>query len=268
METPRMRALRELKNQMPVANQQVANQYKAANDIAFQQTIAGAPTNIQGNQASAVIGGQQAQQLGAAQVQQAQNNTQLNQQLGQHTISEGNLQHQTQLRTQQRDARDQEFQGAERLSAISHDAKVEIFDRRMDLLNNQQQRRYLDQRQLADYALLNAASDEEARNYSQQVQLAQRAKQQVMKAAYDTIRQELDQANKFGEKEKANELEDYLRELQKQAKADQDRKEAEAGLLTGILGTGFSIFGAFFGQAEAGEKIGTAAGQGINALRS
>ena len=140
METARTRALRQLKNQMPVANQQIANQYKAANDLAFQQSIAGAPQGVAGNQASAIIGGQQAQQLGQQQVQQHQNNTQLAQQAASQTLADGNLQHQTQLREQQRNARDQEFQGQQRLAALSQEAKAEVFDRRIELLNDQQQR--------------------------------------------------------------------------------------------------------------------------------
>lgn len=252
---------------MPVANQNIAKQYKSANDFLLTQQVAQTPTNVSTSQAVGQIAGQQATQAGQQTVQLNAQQTQQGQQLATAALSEQNITNQVNNREAQRVTRDQEFEGEQRLSAISEEARQELFDGRKSLTTESQNFRFLNQRQLADWAIAKGISDEQFRDYQQAEQQAYERKNQMMQTAYNLLRQQLDQAYKSKDVKLQRETEQYLRNLDIQAKEDAESKQQFATVVSGVLKVVGAVGGSFAGPtgATTGAAIGGAIGSGIAA---
>lgn len=267
METPITRALQGLQMNMPVANQQIANQRKAASTIAMQQLGNQAIKQpMPAAQAATAIAAPVAQQAGQQQIQQAANTAQTVNQIAQVNQQEVATANAANTTTQQRSIQDTQFRGEQALARLSESAKRELFDERMKLITEQNTNKFLNEKHLLDLALLKGVNDEKFRDYQQTLEQATQRKLQIMEMAYKRIEMEMEQAHNRGEQELEQELKQKLTEL-KAASDLESRKRANRGaawgaVIQGVLTIGGALAGSVLGPAgaAAGGQAGSAVG--------
>lgn len=292
--------LGQLSQQIPVANQRLAAQQKAARDIQLQQMVRQAQP-VQATPAIAEQAGTAvAQQAGQQQVQavgaQAQAQDQIAA-LGQQVQA---VENQARVGDLQAGLRDQQITDAERFAQVSEQAKAEMFDSRRKFAQNELGRKFDNERQLADYAKLRARSDEDWKSYTQSMDQLSRRKSQMLGAAQGRIEQQLvqqqteleqlrDQISQRGirENERAAKVATYEQKLGqyqrlRQAKVDLSRslgkEQAKAGnrqmqyqamgsvagaVIGGVVGSVVPVVG-----TAAGAMAGSAIGGGLGSLAS
>jgi hypothetical protein len=263
-ETSRMRALKSLANQLPVANQRIAQQQKAAQDIQVQQAVRKAPTQAITSTAQDT-GAAVAQQAGEQQVSRAQNLVQQQQKVGQLGIGEQSLATEQKVSDQQSGAKESAMGNVQRLAALDESAKRQIYDRQMQFERDENGRTLFNERQLADYARSKAQSDEEYKNYAQKAQQLSDRKLQAMETAYQKVQQDLEfkyqQAKQSGDQENILKIEkkkeDVRKEMQ-QIRTDTANNKA-------MWVAGGTIVGAVVGAVVTSESGGWGAVPGAAA---
>jgi hypothetical protein len=187
-----MSALKQLSSQIPIANQQVANQQNAARQMQVQAAVKAAP--VGGNTTQA------AQDTGAAVAQQAGQQLNQNTEAAQTAVSKvANIglqnqqqQGQQQVADAQAGAKDSQMAGVQKLAQLSEQAKKEMYDSRRQFAQDQLGQKFTNERQLADYATLQAKSQEDLKDYAQQTQQLYERKSQMLQAAQDKITDQLE----------------------------------------------------------------------------
>ena len=265
--TNRLKAIQALKDQMPVANQQLAKQYRSANDFLLQQQVSQAPSQAPTNQASAQIAGQQATQAGQQTAQLNQLQSEQGQQLAGAAVSEQNIVNQTSNRDAQRVNREADFAGQQRLAALGEDVRQELHDSRQTIVNDQQNFRFFNQRQLADWAIARGISDEQFRDYQQAEQQAVQRKLEMLDHAQAVIRQELQNESTLNNQNKQQELQIHLQNLQKKQQETLAKKQQFARVVSGVLGVVGAGAGAIAG-GPGGAAIGASIGSGAGSAAS
>lgn len=192
-ESPRLRALRNLSNQLPAGNAQVAAGQQAARDIQLQaaarQMKPGQATVPAAQQAGAAL---QAN-AGTQAVQAAQQNLQAQGQIAQTGLAEQQQAAKSQAASNALSLEGQNQDQISRFSQLSAAAKKEMFDDRVQFTRDEQGRALLDERKLADYARGKAQSDEEFRDYAQKSDQLSRRKLAMMNAVQGKIEQQMKQ---------------------------------------------------------------------------
>ena len=267
-QTERQTALQKLAQNMPVANQRVATGIQAARDLQLQQAVAGAgavPAGVQSaaaQQIGAATSAQAGQQLVAAAGREAERQVQIGQ-LGQaETARVADLR----LGRQNVASQAEQTQLANRLAAVDEQAKQEIFDRRFQFNQDEAGRKFMNDRQLADWAVLKAKSEEEFRNYEQQVDQATRRRLALMEVAQKRILQELEQGYKSGKQKldqaQARRLRQAAEDMRKRIAREKERAAKRKAIFT-VAG---AVVGAGIGAAVTlGNPAGAMAGAQIGA---
>lgn len=223
-QSPRLKALQNLSNALPVANSRVAQGQQAARDIQLQQAVKAAPQGQNTTQAAQQTGAAAAQQAGQENVQRAQNMIQQQGQIGQLALGEQSQANQQNLAGQQLAAGEQQMNNVQRLAAISENAKQELYDKQMKFDKDEAGRTLFNEMQLLDYAKANAQTDEQYKNYAQEAQQLSNRNMQFMEAAFNKVMEDLNYQQKLAEQAKDNTA---MMEIQAAKAAMQDRMNGE-----------------------------------------
>ena len=256
-----MALINALANSMPVANQKLQNQRKAAADLQLQQAVAAAPAAAPVQPSAAALGGASAQAIGTKQVAAAQQNVQQQANLGATAIADKAAQIQNNLTSVKQGIQQQQLGAEERFGNLSMQAKQQMFDSRKQFAMDENGRKFLNERQLLDYARASGIKDEQFRNYAASAEQAHRRNLQTLDVADQKIKAALKQAFATNEQGKNQEL---IRELS-QRKADMEKRiadaKANAANNRGMWVAAGTVAGAVVGSIVPG--AGTAAGAAI-----
>jgi hypothetical protein len=248
--TPRLQALQNLSGQLPVANQKVAAGQAAARDLQLQQSLSKLPQGA-APATAAQIGAGQAAAAGQDQLKSASNQIQQQGQIGEMGIKEQAIQNQASVANQQASNRQLEMDNSKSLAEVDEKAKQELFDKQIQFRKDEAGRTVFNERQLADYAKLNAKSDEEYKSYAQKAELANRNIEEDLRQKYQIAKQRNDQASQR-----------KIEQMQLDMKKAIAKKKADAANKAAIWTTGGTIIGGAIG-AVAGGPAGAAAGASV-----
>ncbi len=196
-DTPRMSALKQLSASLPVANQRVATQQRAARDLQLQQAVQQATPAGATTQAAQNTGTAMAAQAGAQQVANTQQGIQQQgqvAQLGQQAEAQGQ---QARVAGLQSGAREQQMTNEQKFASISEQAKREMFDSRKQFAQDEMGRKFGNERQLADYAALKAKDAQQWADYQQKTEHLYARKSQMLQTAQAKLAQQLEHENKL-----------------------------------------------------------------------
>lgn len=289
-ETPRMRALRQLSSQLPVANQQVAAGQQAARDIQLQQAVKQSRPGQAVASTAQQLGSAMQAQAGQQMVETAKQNLQNQGQLAQSAVAEQKQQAGAEVSSAGQGLEQQKQDQLSRFANLSASAKQEMFDSRVQFQRDQNGKTLLNERQLADYAKMKAQSDQDFQNYAQKSDQLSRRKLATMQAVQAQLEQGLKQdqaeyqqlqdaiskggmtanqmvAAKQIAAEKAAKLEelqrtqnDYLANIQNETSSAQARMQQNTAI-GGMLGTAAGYVGAVWtGNPEAAPAAGAGGG--------
>lgn len=189
--SPKMLALQQLSNQLPIANARVAQQQQASRDLQLQQAVAAAPAKAPVAEAAQQAGGIQAQNAGQQMVQTAQQNVQQQQNLGQAGLTEQGNEQKLALGSQQLGANESAQANVQKLAQLNSTAKQEMYDAKMQFQTNQAGQVVLNQRQLDDFAALQAKNSQDWQSYQDQVSDVTKMKSQLLTQSYAVLSQQL-----------------------------------------------------------------------------
>ena len=268
-QTEKQTALQKLAQSMPVANQRVATGIRAARDLQLQQAVAGAG-QIPASAQAAV-----AQQIGAATTAQA--GKQLVEAAGQEASKQASIAQlgqaeqarvaELRLGRQSIASQAEQQQLTNRLAGIDEKAKQELFDRRLQLNQDAAGRKFMNERQLADWTIMKAKSEEDWRNYTQKAEQYATRRLSMMEVAQQRILQKIGQDYRSGKQKLDSEQSKRLRaaadalnaRIAKEKEKVAKRKAFHTTMGT-IVGT---VIGSFAGNPAAGAAIGGATGNYI-----
>ena len=269
VESTRSRQLRKLADQLPGANQSVARGLQAGRETQLQETIRQA--RPVGPRQAQALGTQQAQQSGQIQLQAARQTQQDMGAVGQMAGQQQQLESQQRIGEQQRGVSKKQRELVARLQRLDEDAKNKLLDRQLEFQQDERGRQFLNERQLADWAVANAKSEEEFAKYKQQamqmhdkkiamLKTANAKLQQALKQNYIIEGQQLDNAQRLKIQQDQRALQQKL--AQEAAKRAEKQAMWQAGGT--IIGTVAGAFGGPAGAA-AGGQLGGAIGGGAGA---
>lgn len=269
-DTPRMTALRNLSNQLPIANTQLAQQQKAARAIQLQQAVKQAPTNVNTTQAAQQTGAAVAQTAGQQMVENAASQVKQQGQVGNIGLAAQQDQFQQQQASARMGARQSAMDNVERLAKLDMNAKQELYDKQIQFDRDEAGRTLFNERQLQDYIKSSALSDEQARNYTQMMNQASDRKLQVMRRAYELASEDLQQkyqiAKQQGDQQAANEIYRIRQDMENRIREEENaaaNKAAREGAIGTIAGTAVGAFIGGAGGAQAGGQIGGGAAKAL-----
>lgn len=272
-QTTRMTALQNLQKQLPVASQKVAQGIQTARDIQLQQAVAKAPTGGAIAPAAQQTAAAATAQTGTQQVEAAKQMVQQSGQLGQLQLGEQQMTAQQQIAQQQQAARQQEMTNAERLGRLDLAAKKELYDSEIQFKKDEAGRTLFNERQLADYAIRNARSEEEYRKFEQDAQLLAKRDLQATETAFELVMEDLRQRWAIAEQRKDQAAKEEIARIEAAARAAMERKRARAANSAAMWSSGGMIVGAVAGALiagpggyAAGAAIGAQAGSGLGTL--
>jgi hypothetical protein len=263
----RINQLRKLSENIPVTNQNISNQINATREMQLQNTIkSAAPTAT--NQAVQTLGAQQNQQRGQINIQTAEANQKDLSQVAQTGLQNMQMQATQRLGQQGRQISARQRDIENRLASLSTDAKNKILDKQLEFKRDQNNQTYLNERQLADWAIMNAKNEQEFLSYQQQMEQASQRKIQTLEAAYKKIKQtlehgyignkqQMDNDTKLRMKQAANALEEKIQ------KEYSDFAVRKAMFSAGGAVVGAVVGGYLSGGNPAGAAGGAAVGSGL-----
>jgi hypothetical protein len=273
--TPRMKALQNLSNQLPIANQKVAQGQQAARNIQLQQAVKAAPTTGNTIQTAQQTGAAAAGQAGQQMIEQAGQQVKQQGQLGQVGLATQQQQAQSNVASLKMGAREQEMDNVARLAQVSEQAKQELYDKQLQFNKDQRGRTMFSERQLMDYALANAKDENDFRNKAQALEQATKRDLQASEQAYALINADLDRKFRLAEQQKDQKAKLEIAEMKRAAAEAMAKKKASSANRAAMFQAGGMVVGAVAGGvlgsmvapgvgtaagASAGAQIGSAAG--------
>ena len=225
--------------QMPIANQQIADQQTAANALIAQnqfRNVTQAQAMTGGMQAAQQMGAelaakQGAVQTGAAQAQAAQTTTQaqnelINQQL-QLKAKNDEIRKQLQLNNMSR---------MKRMNQLGRDVQHKILDAQYKFQQTARGIQFADERQYEDFLTLQQATEIQWKDHLQAVQQAQQSKLQALQFAFDTFSR-VEKQMFQSDQQTANQLSvARIRQRKKEIAAEQRRAARKAGRTGQMIG--------------------------------
>jgi len=191
-ETQTQRGLAGLAAQMPVRNKVVADQQRAARALQLQQAVASmTPQQTATPQQAAQMGAAVAGEAGKQQVSAAGQMVESAGQLAKLGQQEAALVGGEKIAGMQQAAQKESLGQAERLAALDNAAKREVFDSQLQFKKNTADQTQFTQRQLLDYAKVNAKSDEEFKTWSQRTQQASQRNIQILQTINSRLEETL-----------------------------------------------------------------------------
>jgi len=265
-DSTRIQQLKALQSSLPVANQKVAQGLQSAQDINLKQSIKAATPGA-GPGAAQALGAAQTAAKGQPVIQAAQQTAKQTGQIAQMGLAETGLQAQQELGAAQRNVSGKQREYSDRLSKLGNELKDTLLDQNLEIRKDARGQALLNDRQLADYALATATSQEELKNYAQSMEQASSREMQMLEQAYNLITQQLTQMASKGELQMNQEQTMRLAQQKQALEQEIARKQKKAANKAGIIGAVFTIGGAVAGSyagpggAAAGAQIGSGLGQ-------
>lgn len=264
--TPRMQALQNLSAQLPVANSRVAQGQSAARALQLQQAVGAAPATTAITPASQQMGATMATQAGGQAVEQASNSVRAQGQIGQQGIQEQQLQSQSTLGGLQAGARAQQMSNVQRLANVSQKAKQELYDDQMRFQRDEQGRTQFNTRQLADYARVQAQSQQQLANYQQQSDQLYKRSIQAMEQAQVIVSEDLRQRAAVASQQGDQTTQREIAQMREDMDSKIAKEKAAAANNSAMWGAGGTIAGAaagaYFGDGDPSAISGGAAAGG------
>lgn len=265
-ESIRMQQLKKLSGAMPVANQQVASGLQQAQATQLQQAVKTAAPAM-GATAAQTVGGQQAAAMAAPVVQAQQQNQQQVGQVANLAQNQAGVEAQQQVGAAQSGVAKTSREYAGRLAELNNNVKNQLLDDQLKFAKDERGRTMLNDRQMADVAILRAKNAEELASYKQSVDQMNQRKLQAMQAAYH----KLEQAMKTGynsdgqvlDFQTKKDLKTMMTDAEKSMQAEKNRIEANNAMWTAAGTIAGTVIGGIFGGAggaKAGGQGGGAAG--------
>ncbi len=277
METSRLKAIRAIKSNMPVADKATAQQMKAGNDFLLQRAVGQMPlpgtqqASVAAPAAASQIGTTLAGQMGQQQVAEVNKQRTTTQQLGNLAMGAQQLQFQGTMGADVRQVQSKLFDAQQKLGRLDEAAKADIFGQRLQLANEDMTNKFLNERNLWDYQVMQGKSEEQMRDYAQTATQAYQKKQRLMEAAYNKLLQGLEQEYQQGnlklDQAQKERLTRFKVEVEKQMRKD----KAKASGISSIFGAAGTILGAaggfiITGGNPAGAMAGASVGQGLGTM--
>jgi hypothetical protein len=263
-------SVRQAQALAPQLDQAAADsELKQADQAAQTQTQAGELANQAQQQASqqqleaqsTAQGLQQAQAAGQQQVREAQaeaaQRTQMTQdeQASAARLQQVGMDYDNQLSFMSRKQRDD-------LAKLGRDVKDRLFTDRLTFEQDEAGRKFSNERQLADYTVATAKSQDELRNKVQLVQQAQQRQEYVVQRAFDVLNQGLDEQYAKAEQARNQASASRIADIQNQFKLEEQKRARQAGAMQNVMqgavsgaGAGFSVggpWGAVIGAVGGG----------------
>lgn len=261
-ETPRMKQLKSLAGNMPIANQQVASGLQEAQKTQFQQAIKGAAPSA-GATAAQAVGGQVAGQQAGAQVAANQATQKQAQQVGQIGLAQQQTEAAQRVGSEQRDIQAQQRDFQNRLNGLDQTVKQELFDKNLAFAKDEQNRAFFNDRQLADWAVSNAKSEIEFNKYKAELEKATSRSLQMLEAAHNQVKQTLSQGYTSQGKRLDQATQKQLAQAEMDLKAKIEKQKRKAAANAAMWQAGGTIAGAAAGAAmggPAGAVVGASVG--------
>lgn len=259
--------LAAMAGQMPVRNQQLADQQRAARTLQLQQAISKlTPQQAPTAQQAAGMGAALSAQAGQEQVGLATQQVETAGQMARLSQQETALAGQQKLGAMQEAARQEQLSQIDRLARFDANAKRELFDKELTFRKDAANQTFFTERQLADYKKQSAVSDEQYRNYANQAQNYHKRNIASLEAVYNKLaeieknnfqigEQKLDQAAR-------KEIQTLLADAKRRVADAQRRAANNTQMWSAGLGIAGGIAGAFTGTPQ-GVMIGYQAGSAL-----
>jgi hypothetical protein len=154
----------------------------------------------------------------------------------------------------------------EQLGALGADVKEKIFDSRLQFSKDEAGRKFSNERQLRDYAIINAKSEQELENKLMTQKLLHQRGIQMLEVAQNKVNEALRQASADRGRELSQSTQEYIANVQGAAERAMARKKARGSAMASIISGAFTIGGALIGGLPtmgAGGAAGAAAGAAI-----
>lgn len=255
-----------LARSMPVADEEAARAAEQTRQIQLRAQLAQAQPGMTMAQAGQVAGAAAAQQ-GQAQVQQAARTAQAQTQLGGMGLQAEAQAAQQALQQRSLNLQKQANSNANKLAGLGEGVKDQVLRGREDYNMGQANQKYLNQRQMADYAVKSAKSKQEYQDTMQMVQQTQQREMALMERQYQILKQAIDQEGREGRKKLDQETREQLYTNAAALKKKMDARASELANNTAMWQAGGTIVGAVIGGiyggapgAMAGGAIGGGAG--------
>lgn len=178
---------------MPGQNKTIAQGIDEARKTTMQQAIA-QTTATKSTAPAQAIGAQQAQAQGQTALSLQQTNQQQQANLGSTFLQQEREASANRLQAQAIDNNAKNFQEANRLGQLDANLKNQLFDSNLQFQKDELGRTIFNERQLMDYKLATAQSDEDLANYEQQVKQQSDRRMQMLQTAHAKIDQEMQQS--------------------------------------------------------------------------
>jgi len=265
-ESVRMQQLKRLATAMPAANQKVATGLQEAQATQLQSAIAQA-SPAAGASTAQQVGAQQATALAAPQLQAQQANQQ---QVGQAaSLAQNQAQTESAQRVGAKESglNQTNINNNNRLATLDNDIKNQLLDQQLKFNKDERGRVLLNDRQLADAAILTAKNQEDLMNYKQSITQMNERKLQTMQTAYNQLAQAMrtgyDQDGQVLNYNTKVEIKNMMTDAQKAIQSEKNRQAANAAAWTAagtIVGTVVGGVVGGPGGAKAGGEAGGAGG--------
>lgn len=269
-QTAKQSGLATLAGQMPVRNQELADQQRAARALQLQQTVARmTPQQAPTAQQAAGMGAALAQQAGQEQVGRAAQQLETAGQVAKLGQQETAIAGQQKLGALQEGARQQELSQVDRLAKLDAAAKTELFDKELQFRKDAANQTFFTERQLADYKRQSAASDEQLRNWSNQAQNYHKRNITTLETMYKRLSEIEENNYRIGKQQ----LDQAARKELAQLRADTERRlrgaKNKAAKTAQMWQAGGTIVGAGIGAVlggPAGAALGASAGGAVGGM--
>jgi hypothetical protein len=269
-QTQRQSGLATLAGQMPVRNQELADQQRAARALQLQQTVARmTPQQAPTAQQAAGMGAALAQQAGQEQVGRAAQQLETAGQVAKLGQQETAIAGQQKLGALQEGARQQELSQVDRLAKLDAAAKTELFDKELQFRKDAANQTFFSERQLADYKRQSAASDEQLRNWSNQAQNYHKRNITTLETMYKRLSEIEENNYRIGKQQ----LDQAARKELAQLRADTEKRlrdaKNKAAKTAQMWQAGGMVVGAVVGGVlggPAGASLGATAGGSIGGM--
>lgn len=267
----RLQALQALKNQLAPSSS-AGQQMQAATDARMQQAAAQARQQGISAAAAAPAAGQALAQAGTDAAKTQEHQMQIGGQLANKALQEGQMQAQSRLSQRQLAASKALQMQEAALDALGEKNKDELFNAQMKFNQDARGQTLLNERQLLDWAALNARSEEDLKNKILRADQLHKRKlrfmqvmnakiQQALQTGYLSEKQQLDQQSR-------KELAELKRQTEERLQKEKN-KAANKRAIGGAIGSiGGAVVGAYVGGptgAVAGAQAGQAGGSALGA---
>lgn len=288
----------QLQGQIAQGARQQTQPQPAAADLAGAMTAAQGQPVVQAAQQQAAITAQagqaMVQQTGAAQAAQLQQTQDLNDEQIRAAQRSGEMRQNSEKLKSAKQLQSEELQQQQRLlsSALQYDDKLsflttkqrtdlagmdrltkqQVFDARLSFQQDELGRQFSNSRQLADFAVATAKSEEQLKQRLQDMQQAAELEVTALQTAQEKITQRMQFEFNKAEQDRDHELLAHLSRLKSDADKKAARKRAQASATSNIITGVFTIGGAAVGfvasgfnplGAVAGASVGVGAGQAV-----